>query len=185
MDDGFGEVSVRVVAETAEFRQEIDELRASMSGNLSTGAAAAGRGIETALARAARVGRLEFEELSRVAARALGQIAGAALSGGGTGGIGGFAGLLSGALGGAMGLPGRALGGLVSPGRPYIVGERGPEVFVPASSGRVETGGAAARGAITINVNVAVPQGASDAFMARSSAQVARAVRRALERQEL
>jgi TP901 family phage tail tape measure protein len=36
-------------------------------------------------------------------------------------------------------LPGRANGGPVSAGHPYIVGERGPEFFVPASSGRIET----------------------------------------------
>jgi hypothetical protein len=33
----------------------------------------------------------------------------------------------------------RALGGPVSFGRPYLVGERGPELFVPGMSGRVET----------------------------------------------
>ena len=34
-------------------------------------------------------------------------------------------------------LPGRAAGGSVSSGRPYMVGERGPEVVVPGSSGTV------------------------------------------------
>ncbi|WP_316233401.1 phage tail tape measure protein [Bradyrhizobium sp. SZCCHNPS2010] len=33
----------------------------------------------------------------------------------------------------------RALGGPVSYGKPYLVGERGPELFVPRASGRVET----------------------------------------------
>jgi hypothetical protein len=33
----------------------------------------------------------------------------------------------------------RALGGPVSFGRPYLVGERGPELFVPGMSGRIET----------------------------------------------
>jgi TP901 family phage tail tape measure protein len=33
----------------------------------------------------------------------------------------------------------RALGGPVSFGRPYLVGERGPELFVPGATGRVET----------------------------------------------
>lgn len=33
----------------------------------------------------------------------------------------------------------RALGGPVSYGKPYLVGERGPELFVPGASGRVET----------------------------------------------
>lgn len=33
----------------------------------------------------------------------------------------------------------RALGGPVTFGRPYLVGERGPELFVPGMSGRIET----------------------------------------------
>lgn len=36
-----------------------------------------------------------------------------------------------------QGLPGRALGGPVSGGNPYVVGERGPELFVPAVSGSI------------------------------------------------
>ncbi|WP_316234866.1 phage tail tape measure protein [Bradyrhizobium sp. SZCCHNR1004] len=35
----------------------------------------------------------------------------------------------------------RALGGPVSYGKPYLVGERGPELFVPGASGRIETNG--------------------------------------------
>lgn len=35
------------------------------------------------------------------------------------------------------GIPGRATGGPVSRGKPYIVGERGPELFVPGSSGGI------------------------------------------------
>ncbi len=34
-------------------------------------------------------------------------------------------------------LAGRAAGGPVAGGRPYVVGERGPEIFMPASSGRI------------------------------------------------
>jgi len=36
-----------------------------------------------------------------------------------------------------FGLPGRAMGGPVNANQPYIVGERGPEVFLPASSGTI------------------------------------------------
>lgn len=35
--------------------------------------------------------------------------------------------------------PGRAIGGPVQYGRPYVVGERGPELFVPHQNGRIET----------------------------------------------
>lgn len=37
----------------------------------------------------------------------------------------------------AIGLPARASGGPVTAGRPYMVGERGPEPFVPAVNGRI------------------------------------------------
>ena len=36
-----------------------------------------------------------------------------------------------------MEIPGRQHGGPVSAGRPYMVGERGPELFVPSQSGSV------------------------------------------------
>ena len=42
----------------------------------------------------------------------------------------------------AKAITGRASGGPVSAGRPYIVGERGPELFVPGSSGGIVPNGA-------------------------------------------
>ena len=50
---------------------------------------------------------------------------------GGFVGKGGFLGALAGAL-----IP-RAMGGSVSAGTPYLVGERGPEMFVPGTSGNI------------------------------------------------
>jgi hypothetical protein len=50
---------------------------------------------------------------------------------GGFVGGGGFLGALAGAL-----IP-RAMGGSVSAGTPYLVGERGPEMFVPGTSGNI------------------------------------------------
>lgn len=41
------------------------------------------------------------------------------------------------AMGFGIQLPGRAAGGPVSGGSPYIVGERGPELFVPSGSGAI------------------------------------------------
>jgi phage-related minor tail protein len=38
---------------------------------------------------------------------------------------------------GGLSLPGKAVGGPVSGGTPYIVGERGPELFVPSNSGAI------------------------------------------------
>jgi phage-related minor tail protein len=41
------------------------------------------------------------------------------------------------AMGFGFSLPGKAVGGPVSGGSPYIVGERGPELFVPSNSGAI------------------------------------------------
>lgn len=58
----------------------------------------------------------------------------------GQGPLGGLfgGGLLGGLFGG---VPGRAIGGPVSAGQPYMVGERGPELFVPNGAGRIMTAG--------------------------------------------
>jgi hypothetical protein len=45
-----------------------------------------------------------------------------------------------GAILGGLGLGGRAVGGPVSAGNAFIVGERGPEVFVPHTAGRIQPG---------------------------------------------
>jgi TP901 family phage tail tape measure protein len=54
-------------------------------------------------------------------------------------------------------IPGRARGGPVSGGRPYLVGERGPELFVPSESGTIVSNGQtqamAGKGAV-YNINV-------------------------------
>ena len=55
-------------------------------------------------------------------------------------------------------LPGRALGGPVTAGQPYIVGEQGPEVFLPTSSGTIvpnnKIGGQAGGNQTNINYNI-------------------------------
>jgi phage-related minor tail protein len=55
---------------------------------------------------------------------------------------------ITGPIAGALGLafPGRAAGGPVEAGQPYMVGERGPELFVPRASGRIVPNNIASRG---------------------------------------
>lgn len=174
MDD-LDALALNVRADTEAFARDVAAMRGTLSDALTEGAEAAGRGIESALRRAARTGRLEFEDLARVAGRALGEIASAALRLDGGLGLGAA---VSGA--GLLGLPGRATGGPVSPGQAYLVGERGPEMFVPSASGRVET--MAPRGAaVNVTVNVTAPREAGAPFMAQTGRQVARSLRRALE----
>ena len=69
-------------------------------------------------------------------------------------------------------MPGRATGGPVSPGRAYVVGERGPEVFRPATGGEV---GPVSAGGVTVNVAV---DGGAPALL-RSEAQIAQMLARA------
>jgi len=104
-------------------------------------------------------------------------LGGAGKSGGGIGGV------LAGLLAGLTGLPGRATGGLVSPERPYLVGERGPELFVPASAGRVEPSREGVTRGRDVRVNIALPtaRGAeAPVALKRSARQIASAVRRAM-----
>jgi hypothetical protein len=62
---------------------------------------------------------------------------------------------------GAPPLPGRAMGGPVSSGSPYVVGEKGPELFVPHASGtivpnnKMGSSGGGGSGGVTVNYNIA------------------------------
>jgi lambda family phage tail tape measure protein len=55
--------------------------------------------------------------------------------GGGSGGFGAISGI--GSLGDIFGMGARAMGGSVGGNKPYIVGEKGPELFIPGSNGTV------------------------------------------------
>lgn len=190
MDDEIDRLVIGVRADTAGFAQDVAAMRASLEGPLGQSADKAGRMIETSLVRAATSGRLGFDSLRTTALGALAQIEAGALKlglnaifGGGTGSTGGgVAASLGALLGGLVGLPGRATGGPVSPGSAYLVGERGPELFVPTTSGSIAPGvGNAAprevRVAITVNAGSAQAAGA----LQQSSRQVARAVKAALD----
>lgn len=59
-----------------------------------------------------------------------------------------------------LGVAGHAQGGGVGANRPILVGERGPELFMPGTSGRIiPNGGIGGGGGNTIQVNVTAPQG--------------------------
>jgi hypothetical protein len=186
--DTVDELLVEVRAGTQGFAQDIAAMRSSFDGTLVDGFSRAGDVLERGLLSAIRKGGIGFEDLQRIASRALDQIAGQALHMGldtifgGGGSDGGLGGLLGGALGALFGLPGRATGGPVSPGQGYVVGERGPELFVPTSAGRIETGAPGGRPReVRVSINLNQPRGASaPVAMQRSSRQVASAVRRAL-----
>jgi lambda family phage tail tape measure protein len=57
-------------------------------------------------------------------------------------------------MGSILGLPGRASGGPVTGNSPYLVGENGPELFVPKTSGQIVPNGAMGGSTqVTYNIN--------------------------------
>ncbi len=179
MDDELDRMVVRVRADTASFAKDVAAMRGQLEGPLVQGAENASRVMQGALERFVRSGKLGFDDLRRLALSALADVAGNALK---TGISGALTTGVSSLVGSLLGLPGRATGGPVTGGRAYVVGERGPELFVPPGDGRVVA--PASRGAVSVTVNVNVPRESSAPFMARTGDQVARAVRRALVRAE-
>lgn len=189
MDEEIDTLMVNVRADTRAFERDIATMRGQLDGGLGAGAERAGQRIEGALSRALMTGKFGFEDLKKLALGVMSDIASAMIqasaggeggggSGGGSGGLGLF-GILGALLGGS---PGRATGGPVSPHRPYLVGERGPELFVPTSAGQVMAHGGGAGGRdVRVSISINAPAGSSPGALQQSSRQVARAVRRALE----
>ena len=184
MDEEIERLVVSVRADVQGFASDVNAMGGLLAGPLADGAERAGGLIENSLMRAVRTGKLGFEDLKRVAMSALAEVAQSAIQGGldsllggGGGGLLGSAGTI---LSAALGAPGRATGGPVSPGRAYLVGERGPELFVPTSSGQVAAGGTPPARDVRVTVNVNAGQVGAPEALAKSSRQVARAVRRAL-----
>lgn len=187
MNDRFDELVIDVRANTDKFTADLESVSGVVDTTLVDGFNRAGNSLERSLVSALRTGSLGFDDLKRIALRSLDEIAAHALTSGFSGIFsnegGGLGGLLSNSLGALLGLPGRATGGAVSPGRGYVVGENGPELFVPTSAGRIERSdqsispGREVRVAITMNA----PRGVSaPVAMQRSSRQLASAVRTAL-----
>lgn len=188
MVDTVDSLLIDVRANTQGFASDVAAMRSTFDTNLVDGFSKAGNVLERGLLGALRKGSLGFEDLRRIAFNVIDSIAGQALNnlfsslggGSGSGGVGGLLNL-GGLIGSVLGLPGRATGGPVAPGRGYVVGERGPELFVPTSAGRIEPGMSAAGRDVRVSINITAPQGTSaPQALQRSSRQVASAVRRAL-----
>ena len=154
-------------------------------GRARRGRGAGGAGDRGALLRAVRTGKLGFEDLKR--GRAVG--AGRDRGGGGegrarrdpgrrAGGSAGWRAACSARAG--RGCRGGRRAGRWSPGGAYLVGERGPELFVPTRAGGSRRASAAARARCGWRSRSTRRRGEAPAALARSSRQVARAVRAAL-----
>lgn len=180
---------IDVRANTQTFAADVATMRGTFDGTLVDGFSRAGSVLERGLLSALRKGSLGFEDLGKMALGVIDQIASRALGtlfnsiglGRNSGGIGAALNL-GGLVGSLLGLPGRATGGPVAPGRGYVVGERGPELFMPTSAGRVENvlGGGGGRD-VRVSISISAPPGTgAPQALQRSSRQVASAVRRAL-----
>ncbi len=204
MSEEIERLVVSVRADTRGFANDVGAMRAELDGPFAAGLERAGQVLDKSLISAVQRGKFGFEDLGRVAIRVFAEIAAAALksqasggsSGGGSAGLGSSggsggngAGLITGLISVASSLfggsPGRATGGPVSPGRAYTVGENGPELFVPTSSGRIEIGGGGMGNSTPVNLTINISdngRGSAPETLQRSSRHVARAVRQALQR---
>lgn len=185
--DNVQSLLIDVRASTQGFAQDIATMRSGFDNTLLPGFSQAGSALDTALTQALKRGSSGFGDLRTTALKALADIAASASSSllSSTLGIESSSGTVSGLsslLGSILGLPGRATGGPVSPGQAYLVGERGPELFVPTSAGSVAAHGALGGASRDVRVSIQLNGSSSDApaAMQRSSRQVASAVRRAL-----
>ena len=193
MPDPVDTLMIEVRANTQAFASDVAAMRGTFDGTLVDGFSRAGDALERGLLGALRKGSLGFEDLRKIALGVIDQIAARSLNtlfssaglggGAGGGGGGGIGGLLNigNLVGSLLGLPGRATGGPVAPGRGYVVGERGPELYVPTSAGRIENQLGSGRRDVNVSISIAAPAGVSaPQALQRSSRQVASAVRRAL-----
>lgn len=188
--DSLSTLVVDVRASTDGFASDISQMRNSFDAIVVDGFSRGSDVLERGLLSAVRRGSLCFEDLRRTGLRVLDDIAAQALRGGlasiglggsSGGGIGGGILGIGGLINAIFGLPGRATGGPVAPGRPYLVGERGPELFVPTSAGQIDPGSSGGARSVNVSIRVVAPEGSSSPeSLRRSSRQVAQAVRRAL-----
>jgi hypothetical protein len=163
MTDGLDDVPIKAT-EAAAALERLKEPAEAAAQAIEASFERAGEGLVRSLARAAADGEVTMAELARAVLAAINALAGSS-------GRGGLGEALASAVGSVFG-GSKAEGGLVAPGAAYLVGERGPEVFRPATTGAIEPAGV---GGVTVNVTV---QGGPEALL-RSEAQIAQALIRA------
>lgn len=121
----------------------------------------AGARIANALARGARGGEVSFKRMAKVILEEIAKIA--------------LDRIFTQKGGGVSFFGARAAGGAVNPGGAYLVGERGPEWFVPNQSGNI---GGSAGGGVAVHFHLGA--GADANAIARHQGQIAAAIARAV-----
>lgn len=162
LSDGLAEAS----AEVSRIASEEIAPAAALIEDAFSGAA---RTIERELSRAAKSGELSLKSLSRALIRDLSSTA-----------IDGLVrrpieNLLTNVFSAPFG-GGRAEGGLVAPGQSFLVGERGPELFTPSTSGSIGGGSA------PVNVSISLPGVTNAESFRQSETQLAAGLQRVLSR---
>lgn len=165
--------TMRAMADDLErtVREDIVPLAAVMEESF----ASASRSIADELEKAARSGTLSFKSMVQ---EILADLAGLAAETLIRQPLEAALGRVFSGFGGAFG-GGRAGGGFVAPGNAFLVGENGPEMFVPPQSGRIAPLGG---GAGNVTVNLHMPQTGDAESYRRSAPQIAAALQRALAR---
>lgn len=164
LEEGGLDAVPRRAAEAAAALEGLREPAERAAASIEEAFGQAGAGLARSLARAAADGEISLAELARAVLAAVS----AAASGGG----GGLSEAIARAAGSVFSGT-RAEGGPVIAGGAYLVGERGPELFRPATSGAVDP--APAQG-VTVNVHI---DGGAETLL-RSEAQIAQALARAV-----
>jgi hypothetical protein len=97
----------------------------------------------------------------------------------GAGGFTGTAGINAANIAaGLPSIPGLAGGGPVMPGQAYVVGEQGPEMFVPSAAGNIVPNGGGQSGGVTVNVDMSGNSGPQND--PRNTAEFARRIKAAV-----
>lgn len=108
------------------------------------------RGIEDVIVNFVKTGKLSFKDFANSVIEQFVRIQAQKLALGLFGGSATGSGNIFSAI---MGVPGRASGGPVMGNTPYMVGEKGPELFVPSSSGNIVPNGQLGGANVTYNIN--------------------------------
>lgn len=145
LEDGFSRAFLRIQAEAEDFASVGESVVGSFADNATNAIATF---VETGKFAFGDLARSILSDLAQILARLLVvQAISAFLPGAGA----------AGAAGGALtGLGSRQEGGTVQPGRSFVVGEKGPELFVPDRTGTVVPNGGEQQAPVTNIQNVVI-----------------------------
>ncbi|HYE70601.1 MAG TPA: hypothetical protein VD932_03660 [Aquabacterium sp.] len=157
LDEYFGRLEEKSRAQSDVLRGAAEELGRSIQSSLSDVFLNAGKGADgfaDSVLNAFK--RILADQAANKVVELLGGLFGAkkdpGVGGGASGGAGFLATIATSLFGGA-----RAAGGPVSPGKAFLVGERGPELFIPKQSGGILPNGVGAGGMmVTIDGRVSI-----------------------------